>query len=294
MKMRLIAARRTAASVICGAIVCAAIVAGAVPLQSQNAASPDKPEKIIVDGSTTVGPIAQAFAEYYSSVHPNVKITVSQSGSGNGVKSLINGSCQIASMSRFMKDTEFKAAVDNKVLPVAHTIALDGLAIIVHPSNPIKALKIEQVRDIYLGKIKSWKETGGPDVPIVSVSRDTNSGTYETFEEKVMAKGKIAENVEYLGSNGAIRQKVQTTQGAIGYVGLGFADKTVSALTINGVAPSPESVISGQYPIARPLYFFTNGYPEMGSNLYSFCTLHLTKKGQEIIEGVGFVPLTTY
>ncbi|MFH1144789.1 MAG: phosphate ABC transporter substrate-binding protein [Candidatus Eisenbacteria bacterium] len=249
---------------------------------------------ITVDGSTTVGPIAKAFAEYYMSLHKDVNITVSESGSGNGAKSLVNGTTDIASMSRFMKDTEFAAAVEKGILPMPHVIAMDGIAIIVHPSNPLQELTVEQVRAIYMGQIKSWQELGGPNQPIVVVSRDTNSGTYETFETLVMNKEKMSQGIEYLGSNGAIRQKVQSTPGAVGYVGLGFVDRTVKALIVNGVVPTRESVASGQYPIARPLYLFTNGQPKLGSHLHAVVTLHLSRKGQEIVEGIGFVPVTNY
>ncbi|MDD3642329.1 MAG: PstS family phosphate ABC transporter substrate-binding protein [Candidatus Krumholzibacteria bacterium] len=251
-------------------------------------------QKIIIDGSTTVGPIAKAFAEYYMSLNKDVNITVSESGSGNGAKSLINGMCDIADMSRFMKDTEFKAAVEKGRTPVAHVVAVDGLAIVVHPSSPINGLTVEQVRGIYTGAITNWKELGGPDVAIVMISRDTNSGTYETFEELVMNKEKIHEKAEYVGSNGAIRQRVQSTPAAIGYVGLGFVDRSVKALEIGGVAPDMNTVSSGIYPVARPLFMFTNGYPKLGSHLHRFITLYLSPKGQEIVEEIGFVPVTRY
>ncbi|MCP4216661.1 MAG: phosphate ABC transporter substrate-binding protein [bacterium] len=247
--------------------------------------------KIVIDGSTTVGPIAKAFAEYYKSIEKDVNITVSESGSGNGAKSLINGTCDIADMSRFMKDKEFKAAAAKGLMPVAHVVALDGLPILVHPSNPIKDLTVEQVRNIYKGKITNWKEIGGPDVKIVYISRDTNSGTYETFNKLVMKKEKIAEGCEYVGSNGAVRSRVQGTPAAVGYAGLGFVDRSVKALKVNGVYPSSKSVSTGKYPIARPLFMFTNGYPKMGSHVYRFVTLHLTKKGREIVERIGFIPV---
>jgi phosphate transport system substrate-binding protein len=250
--------------------------------------------KIFIDGSTTVGPIAKAFAEYYMSKHPDVNITVSESGSGNGAKSLINGTCDIADMSRFMKDKEFKAAVEVGRMPVAHVVAVDGIAMIVHPSNPVGELTVEQVRDIYMGTITNWKEIGGPDVAIVMISRDTNSGTYETFEKLVMKKEKIAETAEYLGSNGAVRQRVQSTKAAIGYVGLGFVDRSVKALTMNGIAPDMNTISSGVYPIARPLFMFTDGYPKLGSHLHAFITLYLSPKGQEIVEEIGFIPVTKY
>jgi phosphate transport system substrate-binding protein len=253
-----------------------------------------KEVKIVADGSTTVGPLAKAFAEYYMDKHPNVKISVSESGSGNGAKALVNGTCDVADMSRFMKPEEFKAAVDKGIMPVAHVVAMDGIAVIVHPANPVKALTGAQLADIYMGKIANWKELGGPDAKMVVITRDTNSGTYECFEEKVLHKKKMSSGVETSGSNGAVRQRVQTTEGAIGYIGLGFVDKTVKALEINGIVPSRDTVVSGKYLIARPLFMFTNGYPEMGSDLQAFVTLHLSKKGQEIVEGIGFVPVTDY
>jgi phosphate transport system substrate-binding protein len=250
--------------------------------------------KIVVDGSTTVGPIAKAFAEYYMSKNPGVNITVSESGSGNGAKSLINGTCDIATMSRFMKDEEFKAAVEKAVYPLGTVIAVDGLAVIVHPSCPVQGLTTEQIRNIYIGTITNWKEVGGPNVPIVLISRDTNSGTYESFEALVLNKQKISDKAEYVGSSGAIRSRVQSTPAAIGYVGLGFVDKTVKALKVNNVYPDAATVTSGLYPIARPLFMFTNGYPKMGSHAYSFLNLYLTQKGQQIIEEIGFVPVTKY
>jgi len=107
-------------------------------------------------------------------------------------------------------------------------------------------------------------------------------------------KEKIAEGCEYVGSNGAVRSRVQSTPNAIGYAGLGFVDKTVKALSVNGIYPTRKTVSTGKYPIARPLFMFTNGYPKMGSHIYQFVTIHLTKQGQEMVERIGFVPVTAY
>jgi phosphate transport system substrate-binding protein len=251
-------------------------------------------EKLVLDGSTTVGPIAKAFAEFYMANHRGVNVVVSESGSGNGAKSLINATCDIANMSRAMKGKEFKAAADKGIQPVAHVVALDGIAIVVHPSNNVEGLTVEQVRNIYLGKISNWRQVGGPNVPIVVVCRDTNSGTFETFHGLVMKKQKVASSSETVGSNGAARQRVQTTRGAIAFVGLGYIDDSVKALEVNGVYPERATVSTGKYPIARPLFMYTNGYPKMGSSLYQFVTLHLTRKGQEMVESIGFVPVTAY
>lgn len=248
-------------------------------------------ENIIIDGSTTVGPIAKAFAEFYKESHPDVNITISESGSGNGVKSLINKACNIANLSRFMKESEFKSCVANGVLPVAHVVAFDGLAVIVNPKNKIRSLTMSDIAAIYTGKITNWKQLGGDDAKIVVVSRDTNSGTYETFNELVLKKAKIVKDAEYVGSNGQARTRVNTTKDAIAYVGLGFVDDTVKPLSIEGILPNPKSITSGKYPIARPLFMFTNGYPKMGGDIFNFVTLHLSGEGREIISDLGYIPV---
>jgi len=247
--------------------------------------------KIVIDGSTTVGPISKAFADFYKEGHPGVNITISESGSGNGVKSLTNKACDIANMSRFMKDKEFKSCVEKDILPVAHVVAYDGIAVVVNPQNTVSALTLAQIADIYKGKITNWKEVGGEDAPIVVVSRDTNSGTYECFSELVLHKAEVAKGAEYVGSNGQARTRVNSTKNAIGYIGLGFIDDTVKPLSVNGVVPSAKSVISGKYPISRPLFMFTDKYPKMGSDVYNFVTLHLTKEGREIIKDLGYIPV---
>jgi phosphate transport system substrate-binding protein len=171
---------------------------------------------------------------------------------------------------------------------------MDGVCIIVHPSNTVIALTTAQVRDIYAGKTKNWKEIGGPDAEIVIVSRDTSSGTYETFNEKIMEKVELAKNVEYVNSNPQAQARVKTTAGAISYVGIGFVDADVKALKIDGIAPTKQTIANGTYPVARPLFMFTNGYPKLGSTVFKFCTFYLTEKGQEIILAKGFVPVTSY
>ncbi len=247
-------------------------------------------QKIVVDGSTTVGPIAKAFAEFYMTKHPDVNITVSESGSGNGAKSLINGACDAATMSRPMKNSETKAAQDAGMLPIEHVVAMDGIAIVVHPSNPVAGLSIEQVRGIYTGRIRTWKELGGPDAAIVVISRDTNSGTYESFETLVMNKEKMAAQAEYVGSNGAIRQRVMNTPSAIGYVGLAFTEG-IKPLAVDGIEVAAETVKDGTYPISRPLYMYTNGRPKKGTPLHDFIGLSETAEGRKMIEDLGFVPV---
>lgn len=246
--------------------------------------------KIVVDGSTTVGPIAKAFAEYYMGKHTEVNITVSESGSGNGAKSLINNACDVATMSRPMKNSEMKSAQDAGVLPIEHIVAMDGIVMAVNLSNPCANLTLDQIRDIYSGAIRNWKELGGPDQAIVVISRDTNSGTYECFETMVMKGTKMAGSVEYVGSNGAIRQRVLSTAGAIGYVGLAFTEG-IKAVTVNGIEATADTVTARKYPISRPLYMYTNGRTKSGTPLADFVELSGTPEGKKIIEDTGFVPL---
>jgi len=267
---------------IAAALVAVGVCTGAAHAGDRN--------KIVVDGSTTVGPIAKAFAGYYMKLHPDAIFTVSESGSGNGAKSLINAACDVATMSRPMKSSEKKSAQDSGVLPIEHVVALDGIAVIVNQQNPVKNLTIGQILSIYTGEIRNWKELGGPDLPIVMVSRDTNSGTYETFETKVLNGRKITPKAEYANSNGAIRQRVLSTPAAIGYVGIAFIDG-VKALTVNDVPVSVETVLNNKYPIARPLFMYTNGHPQEGTPLADFIGLANTAEGKKIVTETGFVAL---
>jgi phosphate transport system substrate-binding protein len=261
--------------------------------QAQQADKKDD-KAIVIEGSTTVGPIAEGFAAALMKIHPDTRITVNASGSGDGAAALIDGRAQVASMSRFMKVKEFKAAVDKGVTPVAHAVAMDGVAVVVHPSNPVGKLTTEQLRKIYAGEITNWKQLGGADRSIVVVSRDTNSGTYETFNEKVMGGKALVKSAEYVKSTAQAKASVQGTEGAIAYVGIGYLDDKVRAVAIDGVSVNRKTVANGSYPIARPLFLFTNGYPAPGTMLFTLVTFHLTEMGQEIIEAKGFVPLTNY
>jgi phosphate transport system substrate-binding protein len=264
--------------------LCSAVLVGSSAGYAQNAT------KIVLDGSTTVGPIAKAFAEYYMGKHPEVNITVSESGSGNGAKAIINSTADIGNMSRKMTEDEIKAAKDKGVDVVEHIVAMDGIVIIVHPSNPVKGLTKDELKQIFIGEITNWKELGGPDLKIVVISRDTNSGTYETFQQLVTKSDRITDKAEYVGSNGAVRQRVMTTDGAIGYVGLAFTEG-VKPLEINEVAPSQETVNSKAYPICRPLFMYTNGEPKAGTPLADFLGLYKAEDGKKIISEQGYVPL---
>ncbi len=254
--------------------------------------APASSKSLQIDGSTTVGPICDAFAEVFQKA--GFVITVKKTGSGDGAAALVDGRCDVAAMSRFMKHKEFSNAVEKGLMPVAHVIAMDGVCVAVHPANPIKALTIDQIQAIFAGDITNWSQIGGPDISIVPISRDTSSGTFEVFGELVMKGRSLAGRVETVNSNPAMHARVSTTTGAIGYMGLGFIDQKVTSVTVDGVSPSRQTIASGTYPIARPLYLFTDGFPALGSLMHKFCTFHLTEKGHEIIQAKGFIPLTEY
>lgn len=262
-------------------ILLSAAVIGAMASGTAQAA-----DKIVLDGSTTVGPIAKAFAEHFTKA-TGVEVTVSESGSGNGAKSLINKTCDIADMSRPMKESEIAAAKTNGINPVAHIVALDGLSIVVHPSNRVKGLSKAQIRDIYSGKFTNWKEVGGPNAGIIVIQRESNSGTQDSFKELVMGETTIFNKAETQSSNGAIKSRVATTPGAIGFVGLGFVDHSIKAILVDGIKSEVKTVKNGTYPVHRPLFMYTNG--EATGNVKKFIDLAKTPVGKRIITEIGFV-----
>ncbi len=245
--------------------------------------------EIIIKGSTTVLPIAQAVAEVFMKQHPEIKISISGGGSGNGIKALIDGACDIANASRFMKEKEIKTAITKGVYPVPHRIALDGVVPIVHPSNPIENLTLNQLHDIYTGKIKNWKEVGGFDHSIIVISRDTSSGTYEVWKEKVMRKDRVTPRALLQASNGTVIQTIAHNKWAIGYVGVGYLNKQVKAIKVNGVIATKDTVRIGKFPINRPLFMFTNGWPK--DEIASFIDFVLSPAGQKIVEKIGYVAI---
>ena len=163
---------------------------------------------LVIKGSTTVLPIAQKAVEAYMKANPDVSISLSGGGSSNGIKAIIDGSTDIANASRFIKDKEVKMAVDKGVYPVPYAIAYDSIIPVVHPSNPMTNITLDQLKAIYMGEITNFKELGGPDLKIVVCSRDTSSGTYETWEGKVLKGERVTQKAQVMASNGGIVQAV--------------------------------------------------------------------------------------
>jgi len=245
---------------------------------------------LVIKGSTTVLPIAQKVAEAYMKEHSDTNISISGGGSGNGVKAIIDGTTDIADSSRFIKDKEVKLAIEKGVYPVPFRIAYDCIVPVVHPGNSIHDISMQQLKAIYKGKITNWKEIGGPDKEIAVISRDTSSGTYEVWEEKVMHKERVFPGALLQASNGAVAQAVAKNKNAVGYIGLGYLNKDVKALSIGGIVGSETTTLDGTFPVSRPLYMFTNGWPE--GEIVKFLNYVLTPdKGQKLVKETGFVPL---
>ncbi len=243
-------------------------------------------QNLVIQGSTTVLPIAQAAAEAYMEINKNADITVRGGGSGTGIAALIDGATDIANSSRPMKTKEMKQAREKGVDPVGTVIALDGIAIIVHKNNPINEISIDDLKKIYTGKMTNWGSLGGKG-NIVVVSRDAASGTFEVFNEKVLTGAKLTESALMLASNLEVARTIEQTPGAIGYIGLGYITDKVKVLKVNGVTPSEQTVKNGSYSLARPLYMYTNGAPKGLAK--SFIDFILSNEGQNIIRDNGFV-----
>lgn len=253
-------------------------------------------------GSDTMVNLALAWAERYQEYAPEVSVAVTGGGSGTGITSLINGTVDLANASRQIKTEELEAARENGIEPVEFVVARDAIAIIVHPSNPVDSLTLQQLSDIYSGKIQNWLELGGEDRPIVLLSRETNSGTHVYFLEEVVRLGNAEDTLLFsvdtllLPSSEGIGTEVRQNPNAIGYDGLGYVTddmKTVAVSKGEGEAfwpPTVETVNTGNYPIARDLYIYTAGEPQGAIKTYLEWILSL--EAQQIVLDLGFVPVS--
>ena len=252
-------------------------------------------------GSDTIVNLALAWAETYAKIRPEVRIAVTGGGSGTGIAAMINGTVDIANASRAMKEGEIEQARANGFEPVKHVIALDALAIVIHPSNPVDQLTISQLSDIYSGRITRWNQVGGENRPIVLLSRETNSGTHVFFLEQVVRQGNkkgtelFSRDTLLLPSSEGISVEVRQNPNAIGYDGLGYVtpDQKIVAVAQDAnhpyVLPGVETALDGSYPLSRPLYLYTRGEPT--GIIREYLDWILTDEGQAIVEELGFVPL---
>jgi phosphate transport system substrate-binding protein len=248
-----------------------------------------------IKGSDTVLPLSQMEAENYMKKDPNTSITVTGGGSGVGFSSLLSGTTDIAQASRKMKIEEKQKMVDAGKAVKEVIIAYDALSVIVNPGNKVSQLTREQLEGIFTGKIKNWKEVGGEDLAIIVYSRETSSGTYEFFKEHVLNKKNFAATALLMPATGAIVQSVSQTKGAIGYVGLAYADKSVKSLKVSYdkgttyVEPNIANAMNKTYPITRPLYYYF--LTSIEKTVKPFVDFILSDEGQQIVRQEGYVPL---
>lgn len=246
-------------------------------------------EKIIIKGSTTVFPIIQKAAEAYMAEHPNVAIEISGGGSGNGIKALVDGNLDICMASRTIKDKEVKALKNKGHEAITHVIALDAIIPVVNKANPVNDLSIEQLRAIYQGKIRNWKEVGGKDEPIVVISRDTSSGTYESWQHFVMDKNRVFPAALLQASSGAVLQAISNNPRAIAYEGIGYVKDTIKPLAVNGVVGNAQTANDGSFPLTRDLFVYTADQPQ--GAVKGFLDFIKGAKGQKLVNEAGFIPL---
>lgn len=247
-----------------------------------------------IKGSDTVLPVAQQTAERFMALNPDAWITVTGGGTGVGISALLDGTTDIAMASRPIKFSE-KMKVKSAGKEVEEVIvAYDALAVVVHPSNPVKQLTRQQLEDIFRGKITNWKQVGGDDRKIVVYSRETSSGTYEFFKESVLKNKNYMSSSLSMPATGAIIQSVSQTKGAIGYVGLAYLSPRVKSLSVSYdgkhfAPPTMESATDKSYPIVRPLYYYYN--TENAGQVNPLISFILSPAGQEIIKKSGYIPV---
>lgn len=256
---------------------------------------------IQIKGSDTMVNLGQAWAEKYMEKYPGDFIAVTGGGSGTGLSSLISASCDIAMSSRNIKDKEIGLANKKGVNPNEIKVALDGLAVVVNPSNPVNKLTLDQLAGIFTGRISNWREVGGKDEKIVLLSREVNSGTHVYFKEHVLrkldpnSKEEFAPGALMLSSSQAIADEVAGNSSAIGYYGMGYISAKQKPVAIakdeesEYVDPAIENVINNKYPISRPLFLYTNDLPR--DLVKKFVDFTLSEEGQKIVLATDFVPV---
>lgn len=252
-------------------------------------------------GSDTMVNLALSWAETYGKSHPEAQVAVTGGGSGTGIAALINGTVDMANASRAIKEEERAEAEANGVEPVEHVVALDAIAVVIHPSNPVDGLTIPELSDIFAGRITNWQEVGGEDRPIVLLSRESNSGTHVFFLEEVVRQGRsddeslFSADTLLMPSSEGISAEVRQNPNAIGYDGLGYvtSDQKVVAVAMAGgepyVLPAIDTVKDGSYPIARELFIYTIGQPH--GAILAYLEWIMGAEGQAIVKELGFVPL---
>jgi phosphate transport system substrate-binding protein len=241
---------------------------------------PSPQNSLVLAGSTSVQPFAELVAEIYQRHHPGVEINVQGGGSTAGIRAVENHICHIGMCSRHLNPDE---ASRFNAIP----IAIDGIVLVVHPSNPVDNLTLEQARDIFAGKIRNWQEVGGDNRKITVITREEGSGTRASFEEKVMGDNHFAPDALVQDSNGAVREIVANDPGAIGYISFGLVDHRVKVLAIEGVLPNEDLIREHRYPLARDFLFVVDN--EISPLARSFIDFVLSEEGQRALAEEGLI-----
>ncbi|MHB8054088.1 MAG: phosphate ABC transporter substrate-binding protein [Candidatus Aminicenantales bacterium] len=254
-----------------------------------------------IKGSDTMVNLGQAWAEAYNKLHPEINVAVTGGGSGTGIAAILNGTCDVAESSRAMEEKEIQQAKAAGFTIRETIVALDGIVVVVHPSNPISSLTMDQLREIFMGNVTRWNIFGGENRPIVLLSREVNSGTHIFFKEHVLRRGKSKGPEEFapaalmMPSSYAIAEETAHNENAVGYYGLGYISPRQKVLAVArddrspAVLPTIDSVRANAYPISRPLYFFTRGEPT--GTIKDFLEFALSPEGQKIVRDTDFVPI---
>ena len=250
---------------------------------SEEAAAEDLSGSISMVGSTSMEKFVNALSEAFMAKYPGVTVTPQFVGSGAGIEAVTNGTADIGNASRNLTDEEKANGI------VENIVAIDGIAVVVDPANEVSDLTKQQLSDIYTGTVTNWSEVGGADAPIVVVGREAGSGTRSAFEELLEIEDQCAYSNE-LDSTGAVMAKVASTPGSIGYVSLDVLDDTVKAVSLEGVAPSEETILAGDYFLSRPFVMATKGSVDEQNDLVKALFDFLgTDEGKEIITSVGLI-----
>ncbi|HYE31939.1 MAG TPA: phosphate ABC transporter substrate-binding protein [Methylomirabilota bacterium] len=251
---------------------------------------------ITAKGSDTMVILAQKWAEEYMKKSPDTKIQVTGGGSGTGFAALQNQTTDLANASRKIRAKEIESCIKAfGKRPTEYKVALDGLSVYVSDSNPVKELSVAQVGDIFTGKIKNWKEIGGPDKPITLYSRENSSGTYEFFKEHVLQGKDFAASAQTMPGTAAVLQAVAKDPNGIGYGGAAYGAGAKHLLikkddASKAIEPTEENVVKGTYPISRYLYIYVNPNLDKGE-VAKYLTWMRSDEGQAIVKNVGYFPL---
>jgi phosphate transport system substrate-binding protein len=238
---------------------------------------------VTLAGSTAFQPFAEKLAEKYLAAHPDAQIHVQGGGSAVGIQSALSGAAEIG-----MADMLKLPDEANALTPTV--VARDGIAIVVHPTNPVTGLTAEQARDVFSGKIADWKAVGGPEGPIRVISREEGSGTRRSFDNLVLKSEKLSPGALFQNSNGTVREAVAHDEAAVGYVSIGLVNDKVKAIKYNNVDPNNDNVKAGTYPLARPIFLLTHGAP--APQVKAFIDYVMSPASQALLAQEGLIPAT--